>query len=93
MTIFKGSRYENSVIDFISTDVNGDSLPVVFYEFSEPGLIVYQEHYYVAGERLDEIAHKYYKRPSLWWYILEFNPQITDVFNIEAGTVIRIPSV
>lgn len=93
VTIFRGSRYEDSVVDFISTEADGDSYPVVFYEFSEPGLIEYSDHYYVEGERLDELAYKYYGRPSLWWYLLELNPQITDIFNIEPGTVIRIPRV
>jgi len=93
MPIYKGSRYESSIVDFISTDAEGDSYPVVFYEFSDIGLLSFTEHYYVKGERLDQIAFQYYSKPSLWWYILEYNPEITDVFNIEPGTVIRIPSV
>lgn len=93
MAIYQGSRYEYSTIDFLSTDENQDAYPVVFYEFSEIGLISYYEHIYVEGERLDEIAFQYYKRPGAWWYILESNPEITDVFNIVPGTVIRIPSV
>ena len=93
MPIYQGSRYEYSTIDYISTDVNEDSYPVVFYQFSNIGLISYFEHTYVEGERLDEIAFQYYKRPSSWWYILENNPEITDALNIRPGTVLRIPNV
>lgn len=91
--IFKGSRYEYSTIDFIATDPNGGSYPIVFYKFSDLGLINYYEHVYVQGERLDQIAQKYYQRPAFWWYIIEYNPQIKDFLNIQPGTIIRVPRV
>lgn len=93
MSIFQGSRYEYSTVDFISTETNGDSYPVVFYEFSNLGFISYTEHAYVQGERLDELSYKYYQRSGYWWWILEYNPNISDPFNIEPGTVLRIPNV
>lgn len=93
MPIYQGSRYEYSTIDYISTNANEDAYPVVFYQFSDIGLVSYYEHTYVEGERLDEIAFQYYKRPSSWWYILENNPEITDALNIPPGTVLRIPNV
>ena len=93
MAIYQGSRYEYSTIDYLSSTQNGSSFPVVFYSFSNLGYISYFEHTYVEGERLDEIAFKYYQRPGAWWYILEKNPEIHDPFNITPGTKIRVPSV
>lgn len=90
MTIYRGSRYENSVVDFVSTRSDGDALPIVFYEFSQQGLVPYLEYTVVEGERLDQIADKFYKRASLWWLIPEFNPQIKDTLDVPAGTVLRI---
>lgn len=93
MAIFKGSRYEYSVVDFFSTEVDGVDKPVVFYEFSSLGYVKYWQHQYMEGERLDQIAYKYYQRPQYWWIIPEYNPEIVDINNIAPGTILRIPNV
>jgi len=93
MAIYRGSRYEYSTVDYFSTTVDGADEPVVFYNFSDLGYVRYWQHTYVEGERLDQIAYKYYQRPQYWWIIPEYNPEITDLNNIPAGTVLRIPNV
>jgi hypothetical protein len=93
MPIYKGSRYEYSTIDYFKTKTNGIEKPYVMYMFSNLGRVNYWEHVYVAGERLDQIAFKYYSRPEYWWIIPEFNPQIKDLNAIPAGTVLKIPNV
>ena len=42
------------------------------------------------GDRLDNLAFKFYKDPSLWWYIGKANNLKT--MNIPAGTSLRIPT-
>lgn len=93
MTIYKGSRYEYSTIDFVSKTINGQANPIVFYYFNDLGKVSYYEHSYIQGERLDQLAYKYYKNSEYWWIIPEFNPQIKDFTNISDGTIIRIPNV
>ena len=93
MTIYKGSRYEYSTIDFVSKTLNGQANPIVFYDFTTLGGVTYIEHSYVEGERLDQIAFKYYRDPAFWWIIPEFNPQVTDFTAIPVGTVLKIPNV
>jgi len=93
MTIYKGSRYEYSTVDFVSTTVNGDANPIVYYQLTKLPKITYTEHVYTQGERLDQLAYKYYKNPEYWWIIPEFNPEISDFTNIPTGTVIKIPNV
>jgi hypothetical protein len=93
MAIFKGSRYEYSTIDYFTTKVGAPAKPYVMYQFSNLGLTKYWEHVYTYGERLDQIAFKYYSRPELWWLIPEYNPQVIDINNIDPGTVLRIPNV
>lgn len=93
MTIYKGSRYENSTIDFFSVTDGGDLKPTVFYEFPNLGYVEYYEHTYQAGERLDSISYKYYKRSGFWWLIAVYNPQVSDFTNIAPGTVLKIPNV
>lgn len=93
MAIYKGSRYEYSTVDFVSTVLNGAANPIVFYQFTNLGKVTYYEHIYTEGERLDQIANRYYRNPGYWWIIPEFNPEITDFMNITPGTTIRIPNV
>ena len=42
------------------------------------------------GDRLDNLAFKFYKDESLWWYIGKANGITT--LNIPAGTSLRIPA-
>ena len=93
MAIYKGSRYEFSTIDFVATDSALHEKSLVLYKFSNLGMITFWEHVYTEGERLDQIAFKYYKRPEYWWVIPEYNPSITDFTEIVPGTVLRIPNV
>jgi hypothetical protein len=92
MTIYSGSRYEYSNIDFVSRSLDGAPYPIVFYATSSLNHVAYREHSYITGERLDQLAFQYYKDPSYWWAIVEFNPDL-DFYNLSDGTVIRIPNV
>lgn len=93
MTIHIGSRYEDSVVDFVAFSSNGDAAPIVFYEFSDIGQIQYIEYLWKEGDRLDQVAAKFYQYPDHWWIIAEYNPHVVDPQNIPAGTKLRIPSV
>jgi hypothetical protein len=94
MPIEKGSRYEYSTVDYFATKKDQESEePVVFYTFSTLGYVRFWTHKYVEGERLDQIAFKYYKKPEYWWIIPEYNPEVEDFTNIKPGTVLRIPNV
>jgi len=43
-----------------------------------------------TGERLDEIASRYYSNPALWRLIAEFNA-VADPMHVPPGTLLRIP--
>lgn len=93
MTIYTGSRYEYSDIDFFSIEIDGPENPVVFYDFPDVGLINYTQHVFIQGERLDTLSEEYFNRPGLWWKIMNANPEIDNPFDIKPGTVLRIPNV
>jgi hypothetical protein len=93
MSIFKGSRYEYSTIDYVATTVDLIEEPYVLYTASDLGLTSYWEHTYIQGERLDSISYKYYKNSEYWWLIVEYNPQLNDFIDIAPGTILRIPNV
>ena len=93
MTIYLGSRYEPSVVDFVAFTPTTSALPVVFYQFTDIGLINYATYTWKEGDRLDQVAMEFYSSPEQWWLIAEYNPEISDPQNIPAGTVLRIPNV
>lgn len=43
------------------------------------------------GQRVDDLAYKYYKDKTLSWVIMFANPEYFNEFNIPVGTEIRIP--
>jgi hypothetical protein len=49
-------------------------------------------HEWSETDRLDILARKYLGSPSLWWQIMDLNPEIIDPFNIPYGTQLRIPN-
>lgn len=48
-------------------------------------------HTLKMGERLDNLAYKYYQDPLLSWIIMCANPQWDNEFEIPFGTTLRIP--
>ena len=46
----------------------------------------------VDGDRLDKLAHKYYKNTSLWWIIAQANHIGKGTLAIKPGIQIRIPT-
>jgi len=93
MSIYLGSRYENSVVDFFQYKPLNDPRPTVFYEFSDIGTMTYVEYLWKDGDRMDQVAFQFFSFPERWWIIAEVNPKITDFLNIPAGTILRIPRV
>ena len=93
MPINQGSRYESSTVDYLSKNPYGSANPIVFYKFDTLENVTYTYHTYVAGETLYGLSNRYYKRPDLWWAIVEYNPEVVDFFSISPGTLLRIPNV
>ncbi|MEO6303751.1 MAG: hypothetical protein ABIP51_11335 [Bacteroidia bacterium] len=48
-------------------------------------------HKLKMGERIDNIAQKYYNDPLKGWIIMCANPEFDNEFDIPIGTDIRIP--
>jgi hypothetical protein len=92
MAIVSGSRYENSIVDYFKKEENGNTYPIVFYSFDSLTNVSFSLHTFIEGETLQGLSNQYYNRPDLWWAIAEYNPEITDLINIPAGTELRIPN-
>jgi hypothetical protein len=93
MPIYSGSRYQNSLVDYFSKIEYGTATPIVFYTPNPLTNVSFFMHRYTKGESLIALSQKFFKRPDLWWTIVEYNPEIADFMSIPDGTEIRIPSV
>lgn len=87
---FKGSRYEKVATAEI-TDTNGRVIKYRRIRFI-PETLATQQHTVVQGERLDLIAHQYYRDAQLFWRICDANKaMLTDNLVAEVGRRILIP--
>jgi nucleoid-associated protein YgaU len=87
---FKGSRYER-VESHSITDESGSVITYKKVRFiSETHASM--GHLVVQGDRLDNIAHRYYKDPERFWRICDANLAMwPDELLAEAGRIILIP--
>lgn len=92
MTIKNTSRYNFSVVDYLSKGKKVEATPIVFYVPDDLTNVSFK-YYEYKGETLSELSWRYFNRPDMWWAIVEYNPEIKDFFNITPGTRIRIPNV
>ena len=53
----------------------------------------YQFYQVLEGDRIDNIAFKFYGDPLRWWVIADANPQRLDWSSLIPGEVIRVPLV
>lgn len=70
------------------TDLPVDQVRMHEVISSEPG----EEEGGGAGERLDEIAYRYFGIPSLWRWLANFN-SLDDPLHLKAGSVLQVPPV
>lgn len=83
-------RYQNNL--------NIDTTKQVrYYTSAIPTTIVVEEvpFYYVTrdGDRLDTIAHTFYKSSKLWWVIAQANGLSNGTIAVSAGVSLYIPTL
>lgn len=87
---FKGSRYEN-VDDLGMTDATGRVVRYKKVRFIGE-VEARMGHVLNQGERLDHLAHRYYRDPERFWRICDANETMwPDELTAEAGRTLLIP--
>ena len=82
--IFKGSRDEDT-----PTTIRDNTQILTRRE-----LVTDEEHYryiVIEGDTLMTIAYKCYGDESLWWRIMESNPQYKTPLDVKPGDLLLIP--
>ncbi len=51
------------------------------------------EHTVHYGDRFDNLAFRYYRTPTLWWYIAKANGIVDGSMTAPVGTVLKIPKL
>lgn len=91
MTVLANSRYADSSSTVVRTpDSSGTYQQTVLRSIqitSQP----YQLYVWKAGDRIDRVASDLLGDPTLWWQIVDANPELIDPFNIPVGSIIRVP--
>lgn len=86
--ILKNSRYAKSKVYKLGDKYHIGSREIVKFKNRYDNII----HIVIGEERLDNIAHKYWKRQDLWWLIADWNDIIDPTNSLESGTQLIIPS-
>lgn len=90
--IYTDSRYAEGIVALSRDARSGTTAVSVFREFPDNA----SEYFYYTWterDRIDLVAHNLLGDPNLWWYIMDYNPEQLNPFNIPIGTLIRIPGV
>lgn len=87
--IYVDSRYAEGNVIAIETNA-GPSIAVL-REFPNDSSRFYS-YVWREKDRIDLVANSLLGSPSLWWRIMDFNPELINPFSIPVGSVLRIPS-
>lgn len=89
--MLEGSRYEDMPVNRFRV-AGGDVYPTVFSRTTVRDVPVFQTYVTVRGDRLDQIASRFFRDPNDWWIIAALNPE-TGLFPepLEPGIALRIP--
>ncbi|AGP37423.1 hypothetical protein BE04_26125 [Sorangium cellulosum] len=89
--ISRNSRYRRADV-YASRDPARAERPIEGVAPHAAGeLTVRREHRVVEGERLDQLAHRYYGDPLKYWLICDANDAIFPEDLMVPGRVLRIP--
>lgn len=88
--IFTDSRYADGYLQKNYRARNDSYELSVYRDFpEETSTFIY--HVWRTRDRIDKLASRYLGSPKLWYRIMDYNPEIVNVFEIKPGTVLRIP--
>lgn len=94
MAINRVSRYFYGPIQQVEDPLNPGTYNIsVYRSWPESITASYKDYIWKDGDTLSGLAFNspWINAAQYWWQIMDLNPEITDPFSIEPGTVIRIP--
>jgi hypothetical protein len=90
--IYTDSRYADGFVSRV-VDSRKNTYELALYRQFPEGRSNFFLYTWAQKDRIDLIANKFLGDPSLWWIIMDYNPEVVDPFDISVGTILRIPGV
>jgi hypothetical protein len=88
--IFLDSRYSDATISKVYDSRNG-SYQLTAFRVWPSATRQFFYHEWKETDRIDELALRNLGKSSLWWAIMDINPELIDPLSIPPGTLVRIP--
>lgn len=89
--IYTDSRYADGLVFSSYKPATQDYHVTVFRTFPTDSS-TYALYQWRDDDRIDDLAAKFMGDASLWWRIMDFNPELLNPMDIPAGTVLRMPN-
>lgn len=90
--IYTDSRYASGVV-VKSYDARKPAYSVTLFRQFPSSTADFYYYTWTQRDRIDLLADELLGDSSLWWAIMDYNPEIPNPFDIPIGTVLRIPGV
>lgn len=90
--IFTDSRYADGMVTRAIDARNNTYQLSLFRQFPE-GRSQFFLYTWTQRDRIDLVANEFLGDPSLWWVLMDYNPEIVNPLDIPIGTSLRIPGV
>jgi len=89
--IYTDSRYATGEITYANNARTGNNHITVFRTFPTK---TYKFSIYVwtSADRIDILSAKLLGSSSLWWKLMDLNPEISNPHTIPVGTPLRVPN-
>jgi LysM repeat protein len=91
MSIERVSRYYDGPLAQTEDKYGKGYVISVFRKFATDSVVNYVQYTWNEGDTIAKIAEQFSVGSKYWWEIMDINPEITDPFAIQPGTVIRVP--
>jgi hypothetical protein len=88
--IYTDSRYADGIV-VRSFDSRKLTYEVTLFRQFEESSSRFFYYTWTQRDRIDLVANELLGDPTLWWVIMDYNPEIANPLNIEIGAVLRIP--
>ena len=85
------SRYYDGPLAQTPNKYTGTYEISVFRKFPTSNPVKYISYTWKNGDNLSSLSEYYGSGAKYWWEIMDINPEISDPFSIEPGTVLRVP--
>jgi nucleoid-associated protein YgaU len=89
--IYLDSRYADGPL-FKAYDSRTNTYELTVLRSFPSYKVTYFSYTWVETDRLDRIALRFLGASTLWWQIMDINPEVIDPLTIIPGTVLRIPN-